>query len=83
MRRTPPAPCDGTCRSSDGLLGGPDTVGSGNVVQLRLPEGSIIDVHVLMGGTSREAVELPGLGRELLEGMDIDASPGFSAWLLG
>ena len=65
------------------LLGGPDTVGSGNVVQLRLPEGSVIDVHVLMGGTSGEAVELPGLGRELLEGMDIDASPGFTAWLLG
>ena len=36
-----------------------------------------------MGGTSGEAVELPGLGRELLEGMDIEASPGFTAWLLG
>lgn len=65
------------------LLGGPDTVGSGNTVRLRLPEGSLIDVHVLMDGTSREAVELPGLGRELLEGMDVDASPGFSSWLLG
>ena len=65
------------------LLGGPDAVGSGNVVQLRLPEGSILDVRVLMEGTSFEAVELPGLGRELLEGMDIESSPGFSAWLLG
>jgi DNA-binding SARP family transcriptional activator len=65
------------------LLGGPDTVGSGNVVQLRLPAGTVIDVLVLMGGTSGEAVELPGLGRELLEGIDIDASPGFAAWLLG
>jgi DNA-binding SARP family transcriptional activator len=65
------------------LLGGPDTIGSGNTVQLRLPEGSVVDVHVLMDGTSREAVELPGLGRELLEGMDVDASPGFTAWLLG
>ena len=65
------------------LLGGPDTVGSGNVVRLRLPEGSTFDVHVLMAGTSVEAVELPGLGRELLEGMEIDASPGFTAWLLG
>jgi DNA-binding SARP family transcriptional activator len=65
------------------LLGGPETIGSGNTVQLRLPEGSLIDVHVLMDGTSREAVELPGLGRELLEGMDVDASPGFTAWLLG
>jgi DNA-binding SARP family transcriptional activator len=65
------------------LLGGPDTVGSGHVVQLRLPEGSVLDVHVLLGGSSGEAVELPGLGRELLEGMDIDGSPGFTAWLLG
>jgi DNA-binding SARP family transcriptional activator len=65
------------------LLGGPETIGSGNVVQLRLPEGSLIDVQVLMAGTSLEAVELPGLGRELLEGVEIEASPGFSAWLLG
>lgn len=65
------------------LLGGSDTVGSGNTVQLRLPEGSVIDVHVLMAGTSLEAVELPGLGRELLEGVEIEGSPGFAAWLLG
>ena len=65
------------------LLGGPDTVGSANVVQLRLPPGTVIDVEVLMEGTSGEAVELPGLGRELLEGMDVDGSPGFTAWLLG
>ena len=34
------------------LLGDPGTVGSGSDVRLRLPEGSSIDVHVLMGGTS-------------------------------
>ena len=65
------------------LLGGPDTVGSGSAVQLRLPEGSVIDINALMAGTSLEAVELPGLGRELLEGVDVEASPGFTAWLLG
>lgn len=65
------------------LLGGPETVGSGNAVHLRLPEGSVFDVRVLMEGTAGEAVELPGLGRALLEGMDIEASPGFAAWLLG
>ena len=65
------------------LLGGSDTVGSGSAVQLRLPAGSVIDVNVLMAGTSLEAVELPGLGRELLEGVEIDASAGFTAWLLG
>src|SRR6187200_2336907 len=53
------------------MLGGPDTIGSGNVVQLRLPAGSVVDVHVLADGTSRAAAELPGLGRELLEGMDV------------
>ncbi len=65
------------------LLGGPETVGSGNAVRLRLPEASTVDVHVLLGGTSVAAVELPGLGRELLEGVNVEASPGFDAWLLG
>ena len=65
------------------LLGGPETVGSGNAVGLRLPTGSVIDVHVLLRGTSSEAVELAGLGRELLEGIHVEASPGFAAWLLG
>lgn len=65
------------------LLGGPDTVGSGNAVRLRLPSGSVLDVHVLLAGTSAAAVELPGLGRELLEGINVEASPGFDAWLLG
>ena len=64
------------------LLGGPDSVGSGNTVELRLPTGSRIDVLVLQAGTSAAAVELPGLGRELLEGVRIDATPGFDAWLL-
>jgi DNA-binding SARP family transcriptional activator len=65
------------------LLGGPETVGSGNTVGLRLPSGSTIDARVLVEGTAAAAVELPGLGRELLEGVEVDASPGFTAWLLG
>ncbi len=65
------------------LLGGPNTVGSATTVQLRLPEGSVVDVQVLMAGSSVEAVDLPGLGRELLEGVEVEASPGFAAWLLG
>ncbi len=64
------------------LLGGPDSVGSGNTVELRLPSRSRIDVLVLQGGTSAAAVELPGLGRELLEAVRIEATPGFEAWLL-
>ena len=49
----------------------------------RLPSGSTLDVSVLLEGTSAAAVELPGLGRELLEGINVEASPGFDAWLLG
>jgi DNA-binding SARP family transcriptional activator len=64
------------------LLGGPDTVGSAMTVELRLPTGSLVDVRVLQAGTSTAAVELPGLGRELLEAVRIDATPGFDAWLL-
>ncbi len=65
------------------LLGGPDTVGSGATVGLRLPIDTTIDVHVLQAGTSADAVALPGLGRELLEGVRVEASAGFAAWLLG
>ena len=65
------------------LLGGPEMVGSGHTVGLRLPSGSSIDVHVLLQGTALAAVELPGLGRELLEGVHVEGSPGFAAWLLG
>jgi tetratricopeptide (TPR) repeat protein len=52
-------------------------------VRLRLPAGSIIDVTILQEGSSGAAVELPGLGRELLGGVNVEASPGFAAWLLG
>ena len=65
------------------LLGGPDTVGSGATVGLRLPIDTTIDVRVLQAGTSADAVALPGLGRELLEGVRVEASAGFAAWLLG
>jgi len=64
------------------LLGGPHTVGSGNTVELRLSAGSRIDVLVLQAGSSDAAVELHGLGRELLEAVRIEATPGFDAWLL-
>lgn len=40
-----------------------------------------IDLDVLMRGTSSDGVRLPGLGRELLEGLDFPTSPSFEAWL--
>ena len=47
-----------------------------------LPADAFVDVRTLATGTWVEAVELPGLGRELLEGVNVVASPAFEAWLL-
>jgi tetratricopeptide (TPR) repeat protein len=41
-----------------------------------------VDVDALVRGTSQEAVAIPGLGRELLEGMEFGNSPAFDTWLL-
>jgi hypothetical protein len=41
-----------------------------------------VDVHALTTGTWRQAIDIPSLGRELLEGMTLPACPGFEAWLL-
>jgi DNA-binding SARP family transcriptional activator len=49
---------------------------------LALPPGTFLDVDSLVRGTPQEAVGVPGLGRELLEGMAFDSSPGFETWLL-
>lgn len=54
----------------------------GDLLELELPSGSVVDVKVLPAGTWAEAIELPGLGRDLLERMDYPACPGFEAWLL-
>lgn len=50
--------------------------------RLTLPPDAFVDVEALLRGSPREAVELPGLGRELLEGMDFGEQPGFESWLL-
>jgi DNA-binding SARP family transcriptional activator len=64
------------------LLGDPDTVQGRDTVVLSLPEDSFLDVRALLTGPSGEAVEIPSLGRELLEGIDIASSTGFQGWLL-
>jgi DNA-binding SARP family transcriptional activator len=46
-----------------------------------LPPGTFVDVPTLATGTWVAAIELPGLGRELLEGVNVTASPAFEAWL--
>jgi DNA-binding SARP family transcriptional activator len=47
-----------------------------------LPPDAFVDVRALSVGTWATTIELPGLGRELLEGVNVSASPGFEAWLL-
>ncbi|MBL7495473.1 SARP family transcriptional regulator [Frankia sp. CNm7] len=63
------------------LLGVSATVG-GDPVELRLPPGTFIDVRALRTGTWMQALDLPGLRRQFLEGMSFPSSPAFEVWLL-
>lgn len=63
------------------MLGEQQALG-GDPVALALSDADVVDVRVLMRGSWRDALALPGLGRELLDGMDGPASPAFDAWLL-
>ncbi len=54
----------------------------GDPVVLQLPRGAVVDVQVVMKGTWMDAVGLPGLGAELLEGMAIKGAAAFETWLL-
>lgn len=63
------------------LLGHESSI-AGEPVVLRLPHGTYVDVHALTAGTWMQAIDIPGLGRELLEGKTYSACPGFDAWLL-
>jgi DNA-binding SARP family transcriptional activator len=60
---------------------GPHAEVGGNPVRLRLDEGAFIDVSVLGQGSWSEALALPGLGHELLDGMAFRSSPTFENWL--
>jgi DNA-binding SARP family transcriptional activator len=60
---------------------GPATLPHGST-ELALLPGTFVDVYALMRGTPQEAVAIPGLGSELLEGMEFADSPGFETWLL-
>lgn len=54
----------------------------GERIQISLPPGTFVDVRAITSGTWVEAVEVPGLGRDFLEGISLPSSPGFEAWLL-
>src|SRR3954454_1596767 len=58
---------------------GPGGVLDGDPVEVALPVGTQVDVEVLVHGHWREAVELPGLGAELLEGLGVENAAPFEA----
>jgi DNA-binding SARP family transcriptional activator len=60
---------------------GPATLPHGST-ELALLPGTFVDIDALIRGTPQEAVAIPGLGSELLEGMDFGNSPAFESWLL-
>src|SRR5690349_13882301 len=62
-------------------LGGQASV-EDDPVQLRLPRDAVVDVEVLTRGASSEAIGLPGLGLDLLEGMTFRSSAAFEIWVL-
>ncbi len=61
---------------------GPEVELSGDPVTLRLPADAVVDVRVITSGDWQDAVALPGLGADLMEGMDVLGSPEFELWLL-
>ncbi len=61
---------------------GDDASVDGDPVMLQLPDGAVVDVQVVMKGTWMDAVGLPGLGSDLLEGMAIKGAAAFETWLL-
>jgi DNA-binding SARP family transcriptional activator len=63
------------------LLGHGSSI-AGDPVVLRLPHGTFVDVHALTAGTWMQAIDVPDLGRDLLEGKTFSSCPGFDVWLL-
>ena len=60
---------------------GPEARLEGDPVVLELPTDTLVDVDVVTHGSWSEAVELPGLGSEFLEGVNVRGSSGFESWL--
>ena len=61
---------------------GDDGSVDGDPVVLQLADGAVVDVQVVMKGTWMDAVGLPGLGADLLEGMAVKGAAAFETWLL-
>ena len=54
----------------------------GDPVVLRLPPDTVVDIAVLTHGSWTDAIDLAGLGAELLDGLVVRGAPGFESWLL-
>jgi DNA-binding SARP family transcriptional activator len=61
---------------------GPDAAIRGEPVELHLPSGTFVDIRALTAGTWVQALRVPSLGRDLLEGMTFPSCPAFEVWLL-
>jgi DNA-binding SARP family transcriptional activator len=61
---------------------GPDGSVDGDPVRLALAPDVVVDVDVLVHGSAADAVRLPGLGSDLLDGTVIRGAAGFESWLL-
>jgi DNA-binding SARP family transcriptional activator len=61
---------------------GSEAVVEGDPVVLRLPPGTLVDATTVLSGSWSEAVRLPGLGSELLEGHPWRGAATFESWLL-
>jgi DNA-binding SARP family transcriptional activator len=59
---------------------GPGSV-RGEAIALDRESIAFIDLDVLRRGGAAQGVQLPGIGRELLEGMSFSSSPSFEVWL--
>lgn len=64
------------------VLGDDGTV-DGDPVVLQLDPRVVVDVEVLMKGAWRDAVELSGLGSDLLDGTTPRGAAAFDTWLIG
>jgi DNA-binding SARP family transcriptional activator len=62
------------------LLG--DAAVEGDPLRLSLAPGTLVDVETLVCGAWNEAVRVPGIELELLEGMSFASSPAFEIWLV-
>ncbi len=64
------------------LLGAADAV-AGDPLVLDLPPGAQVDVDLVVRGDWAEVLELPGLGRPFLEGINPNTGAAFELWLDG